>query len=92
MVMVDVAGLAPGQPGTVTVTADQLSASLNLDPRCTLLGINTATCQVVGAGRLQMLAAGLGLLAPTTLTITAVAGRRAARPGHGRQHARVTLG
>ena len=34
VVMVDVAGLAPGQPGTVTVTADQLSASLNLDPRC----------------------------------------------------------
>ena len=92
VVMVDVAGLAPGQPGTVTVTADQLSASLNLDPRCTLLGINTATCQVVGAGRLQMLAAGLGLLAPTTLTITAAPGAGLHDPAMGDNTTRVTLG
>ena len=92
VVMVDVAGLAPGQPGSVTVTADQLSASLNLDPRCTLLGINTATCQVVGAGRLQMLAAGLGLLAPTTLTITASPGGRLHDPAMGDNTAHITLG
>ena len=94
VVTVDVAGLAPGQPGTVTVTADQLSASLSLDPRCTLLGINTATCQVVGAGRLQMLAAGLGLLTPTTLTITASPGAGLHDPAMGdntdSHHARLT--
>ena len=79
--MVDVAGLAPGQPGTVTVTADQLSASLDLDPRCTLLGIDTATCRVVGARPLQMLAAGLASWRRPRSPITAVGpGDRAARP------------
>ena len=92
MLMVDVAGLAPGQPGTVTVTAGQLSASLSLDPRCTLLGVNTATCQVVGAGRLQMLAAGLGILTPTTLTITASPGGGLHDPAMGDNTTHITLG
>ena len=92
VVTVDVAGLAAGQRGTVTLTADQLSASLALDPRCTPLGINTATCQVVGAGRLQLLAAGLGLLTPTTLTITAAPGAGLHDPAMGDNTARVMLG
>ncbi len=92
LVMVDFAGLAPGQAGTVTVTADQLSASLNLDPHCTLLGVNTATCHVVGAGRLQLLAAGLGLLSPTTLTITAAPGAGLHDTAMGDNTTRVTLG
>jgi hypothetical protein len=92
LVMVDVGGLAPGQAGTITMTADQLSASLNLDPRCTLLGVNTATCHVVGAGRLQLLAAGLGLLSPTTLTITASPGAGLHDPSMGDNTTRVTLG
>jgi len=74
LVTVDVGGLAPGQPGTVTVTGDRLSASLNLDPRCTLLGVNSATCRITGAGTLRLVAAGLGLVGPTTLTITAAPG------------------
>ncbi len=91
-VLVEVAGLAPDQPGTVTVTADQLAASLSLDPRCTLVGISTATCQLVGAGRLQMLAAGLGLLAPTTLTITAAPGSGLHDPATGDNTTHITLG
>jgi hypothetical protein len=92
VVLVEVAGLAPGQPGTVTVTADQLTASLNLDPHCTLLGINAATCRVVGPGRLQMLAAGLGILTPTTLTITASPGTGLHDPAMGDNTAHLMLG
>jgi RNA polymerase sigma factor (sigma-70 family) len=92
VVVVNVAGLAPGQAGTVTVAADQLAASLNLDPRCDLVGINTATCRVVGDGSLQMLAAGLGLLSPTTLTITLAPGQGLHDPAMGDNTTHVTLG
>jgi RNA polymerase sigma factor (sigma-70 family) len=91
VVSVDVGGLAPGQAGTVTVTADHLSASLALDPRCTLLGINTATCQMIGPGRLQLLAAGLGFPTPTTLTITAAPGAGLHDPAMGDNTAHITL-
>jgi hypothetical protein len=74
------------------MTADRLSASLNLDPRCTLLGVNTARCRIVGAGRLQMLAVGIGLLTPTTLTITVIPGTGLHDPSMGDNTARVTLG
>ena len=43
----------------VTVTSDRLAVSVNLDPRCTLLGINRATCHVLGAATLRLLVATL---------------------------------
>jgi len=92
LVTIDVGGLAPGQPGTVTMTANQLAASLSLDPHCTLLGVNTATCQVVDGSRLQLLAAGLGLLAPTTLTVTASPGPGLHDTAMGDNTASVVLG
>jgi len=92
LVTVEVGGLAPGQPGTVTVSGDQLSASIDLDPRCTLLGINTATCRITGAGTLRMLAAGLGVVHPTTLTITAAPGGGLHDTAMGDNTTRVSLG
>ena len=94
VVTVDVAGLSPTQPGTVTVTADRLAASLNLDPRCDLRRRQHG--HLPGGrrdGSLQMLAVGLALLSPTTLTITAAPGAGLHDPSTGRQHRRsVTLG
>ena len=39
VVTVDVAGLGASRPGTLTVSADQLSASVQLDPRCDLVRV-----------------------------------------------------
>jgi RNA polymerase sigma factor (sigma-70 family) len=91
VVTVDVAGLGAGHPGTVTLTADQLAASLSLDPRCDLLGINTATCRLSGDGSLRLVGVG-GLLSPTTLTITATPGSGLHDPSMGDNTTHVTLG
>ena len=91
IVVVDVAGLGASQPGTVTVTADRLAASINLDPRCDLIGINRATCRITGPGSLQLLAAGISLT-PTTLTVTAAPGQGLSDPAPGDNTAQVTLG
>jgi hypothetical protein len=76
----------------VTLHGDQLSASLALDPRCDLLGITTASCRMVGNGSLQLVGVGLGLLSPTTLTITATPGTGLHDPAMGDNTTHVTLG
>jgi hypothetical protein len=92
VVVVSVAGLAPGQTGNVTLTGNQLSASLTLDPHCDLLGVNTASCRMVGAGNIQLVGLGLGLLTPTTLTITATPASGLHDPAMGDNTTSVVLG
>ena len=91
VVTVNVTGLSPTQAGLVTITADQLAATVDLDPRCDLLGVNRATCRVDGGATLQMLAATLPLV-PTTLTITAAPGGGLTDPSTGDNTTSVTLG
>jgi hypothetical protein len=91
VVTVGWAGLGRGQTGTVTLTADHLAASVSLDPRCDLLGINTATCRLAGDGSLQLVGLG-GLLGPTTLTITVAPGPGLHDPSPGDNTTRVVLG
>jgi hypothetical protein len=69
-VTVNVTGLSPTQSGVVTITSDQPAATLHLDPRCDLVGVNRATCRISGAGLLEFTAGTLPLTS-TTLTITA---------------------
>ncbi|MDX6371433.1 MAG: hypothetical protein QOD98_421 [Nocardioidaceae bacterium] len=90
-VVVTVTGLGASQPGTVIVTADHLAASLDLDPRCDLIGLNQATCRIHGPGSLQLLAAGVSPT-PTTLTITAAPGQGLHDPAMGDNTARIILG
>ncbi len=90
VVTVNLTGLSPTQSGLVTVTADRLAATVNLDPRCDLVAVNTATCRMAGDGSLQMLAG--ALVAPTTLTITATPGAGFTDPSTGDNTTRVTLG
>jgi hypothetical protein len=91
VVTIGVAGLGPGQTGTVTLSADRLAASVSLDPRCDLVGINTATCRVSGDSSLQLAGVG-GLLGPTTITITATPGPGLHDPSPGDNTTHVTLG
>jgi RNA polymerase sigma factor (sigma-70 family) len=91
VVTVNVTGLSSGQPGLVTITADHLAATVDLDPRCDLLGVNRATCRMNGAGSLQLLAASLPLV-PTTLTITAAPGAGLSDPSTGDNTTSVVLG
>ena len=90
LVTVDVTGLDPSQTGTVTVTSDQLSLSLTLDPRCTLLGVGTATCRLTGPSSLSMTT--VTLLMPTTLTFTAAPQDGFTDPAMGDNTASVTVG
>ena len=90
VVTVNVAGLAPSQSGTVMVSADRLAATVNLDPRCDLIGVNQASCRLDGSGSLQMLAASLPL--PTVLTITATPGPGLTDPSMDDNTTHVTLG
>ncbi len=91
VVVVTVGGLGPARTGTVTVTADQLAVGLDLDPRCDLVAVRTATCRMVGDGSLQMLAAGLALT-PTTLTISVAPGPGLHDPATGDNTAQLVLG
>jgi hypothetical protein len=74
------------------VSADQLSVSVQLDPRCDLLRVDTATCRLSGDGSLTMVAAGAGVVTPTTLTITVAPGAGLHDPSTGDNTARVVLG
>jgi hypothetical protein len=91
VVTVVVAGLGTGQGGTVTLAADRLAASLSLDPRCELLGVNTAICRVAGDGSLRLVGIG-GLLGPTTITITLMPSGGLHDPAMADNTTHVTLG
>ena len=87
---VNVAGLAPNQSGLVMISADRLAATVDLDPRCDLIGVNQASCRLDGSGSLQMLAASLPL--PTVLTITATPGPGLTDPSMEDNTTHVTMG
>jgi hypothetical protein len=73
MVTVHVTGLAPTQAGVVTISSDQLTGTVELDPRCDLVSTGHASCQIAGGGDLILLTGSLPL-SSTTLTITATPG------------------
>jgi len=90
VVTVNVTGLSPTQSGVVTITSDQPAATLHLDPRCDLVGLNGATCRISGAGVLEFTAGTLPLTS-TTLTITATPGEGLHDQVTGDNTARITL-
>jgi RNA polymerase sigma factor (sigma-70 family) len=91
VVTVTVRGLAAGQAGLVTLTADRLAATLDLDPRCDLIGVSRATCRLNGGGDLRLIAVSVPLV-PTTLTITATPADGLTDPAMDDNTASVVLG
>lgn len=91
VIAVHVHGLASSQTADVTLTAEGLSATLGLDPRCTLIGVNRATCQITGPTQLTFGVLTLPLV-PTPLTITATPGGGLIDPVPANNTVQITLG
>jgi hypothetical protein len=74
-VAIRVTGLAPTEPGTVTVTLDRPAVGMHLDPRCDPVNPDRITCHLQGPGTIQLLVTPVPGAA-TTLTATLAPGDR----------------
>lgn len=74
-VTVEVTGLPPTEPGTLTVTLDRPAAGVHLDPRCNLVSLGRVTCHIEGPTTIGLLVAPVPG-APTILTAVLMPGDR----------------
>jgi RNA polymerase sigma factor (sigma-70 family) len=90
-VVVDVAGLAPGETATLRVAADTASVALTLDPRCSPVGVGAGTCADTLTPTTFSFLVGVLADSPATLTFTVQPDGAAVESDPGDNTVRVVL-